>query len=275
MMATMPSPPVLVFPPRFNDTARALSEAAARRGLRTETLSTWQVPEHLRGHGAAHLYAGPLFADAVGAELNLALLQPPEDFLPSLDAAFLARDVRLVSMARARMIRRPVFVKPPADKQFPAKVYADGSKLPGPDAVDDDMRVLVSDVVRFLVEYRLFVLDGAIHTGSRYATDGDLDIAPLDAADADTAMALEFAADLLQATAASLPSAVVLDVGLLRFDDGARRPAVVEANMAWASGHYAADADRVLDVVLRAAFDHGVLSKRDMPFARPVPAVQR
>ncbi|MBR7834136.1 ATP-grasp domain-containing protein [Actinospica durhamensis] len=270
----MASLPVLVFPPRFNDTARVLSEAAARRGLRIETLSTWRVPEHLRGHGAAHLYAGPLFADAVGAELNLALLQPPEDFLPSLDPAFLARDVRLASIAEARTIRRPVFVKPPADKQFPAKVYADGSKLPGPDAVDDDLPVLVSDVVRFLVEYRLFVLDGAIHTGSRYATDGDLDIAPLDPANADTALALDFADDLLRATAARLPSAVVVDVGILRSEDGARRPAVIEANMAWASGHYAADADRVLDVVLRAAFDHGMLTTRDTPFARPVPAVR-
>lgn len=275
MMAAMPSPPVLVFPPRFNDTARVLSEAAARRGLRTETLSTWRVPGHLRGHGAAHLYAGPLFADAVGAELRLALLQPPEDYLPSLDAEFLGRDVRLAPIAEARTIRRPVFVKPPADKLFPAKVYADGSKLPGPDAVDDDMPVLISDVVRFLVEYRLFVLDGAIHTGSRYATDGDLDITQLDTADADTAMALDFAADLLCATAESLPSAVVVDVGLLQSDDGARRPAVIEANMAWASGHYAADGDRVLDVVLRSAFDHSMLTERDAPFARPVPAVRR
>jgi hypothetical protein len=274
MMATMPSPPVLVFPPRFNDTARVLSEAAARRGLRTETFSTWRVPEHLRGHGAAHLYASPLFADAVGAELNLALLQPPEDFLPSLDAAFLGRDVRLAPIAEARTIRRPVFVKPPADKQFQAKVYADGSKLPGPDAVDDDMPVLISDVVTFVAEYRLFVLDGAIHTGSRYATDGNLDIAPLDAADADTAVALDFVGDLLQATAATLPSAVVVDVGLLESDGGVRRPAVVEANMAWASGHYAADPDRVLDVVLHAAFDEGMLTERDKPFARPVPAVQ-
>lgn len=162
MMALMSRSPVLVFPPRFNDTARALSETAVRRGLRTETLSTWRVPERLRGHGGAHLYAGPLFADAVARELNLSLLQPAQDWLPGLDADFLGRDVRGATIAQARAIRRPVFVKPPADKLFPAKVYADGSKLPGPDAVDDDLPVLVSDVVRFLAEFRLFVLDGAV-----------------------------------------------------------------------------------------------------------------
>jgi hypothetical protein len=275
MMPAMSIPAVLVFPPRFNDTARALSDAAARPGLRTHTLSHWRVPQDLRSHGAAHLYAGPLFADAVAAELNLALLQPADDWLPSLDQELLGREVRLTTIAAARAIRRPVFVKPPADKLFPAKVYSDGSKLPGPDAVQDDLPVLVSDVVTFLEEYRLFVLDGAIHAASRYAVDGELDIAPLERADGFADMALGFAADLLGASAASLPSAVVVDVGILHVGGCFLRPAVVEANMAWASGHYAADPDRVLEVVLRAGFDRSLLTERDAPFARPLPAVQR
>ncbi|HEU5352849.1 MAG TPA: ATP-grasp domain-containing protein [Actinocrinis sp.] len=267
--------PVLLFPPRANDTARALSEAAVRRGLRTRTFSDWRVPEDLRGHGAAHLYAGPLFADAVAAELNLALLQPADDWLPSLDRQLLGRQVALTTIAEARAIRRPVFVKPPADKSFPAKVYADGSKLPGPDAVDDDLPVLISDVVTFREEYRFFVLDGKVHAGSRYAVDGELDIAPLDRSDGCADMALGFAADLLSGAAATLPSAVVVDVGIVSIGGCFLGAVAVEANMAWASGHYAADPDRVLDVVLRAAFDRGSLTQRDAPFVRPVPAVQR
>lgn len=35
MMTAMAPSPVLVLRPRFNDTARVLSEAAVRRGLRT------------------------------------------------------------------------------------------------------------------------------------------------------------------------------------------------------------------------------------------------
>lgn len=275
MMSVMSPSPVLVFPPRFNDTARVLSEAAARRGLRTQTFSGWQVPEDLHGHGGAHLYAGPLFADAVAAGLNLALLQPVDNWLPSLDRAFTGREIRLTTISEARTIRWPVFVKPPIDKLFPARVYADGSRLPGPDAVDDDLPVLVSDVAAFLEEYRLFVLDGRVHTGSRYAVDGELDIAPLAAADSFTDMVAGFAADLLDACAATLPSAVVVDVGVMRIGDRFAGAAVIEANMAWASGHYAADPDRVLDVVLRAAFDRGSLTERDAPFARPVTAVQR
>ena len=67
-MITMNRPEVLVFSPRFNDTARAIAAAAHRRGLRTETMSDWHIPEYLRGHGAAHLYAGPLYADAMAAD---------------------------------------------------------------------------------------------------------------------------------------------------------------------------------------------------------------
>lgn len=101
-----------------------------------------------------------------------------------------------------------------------------------------------------------------------------MDIAPIEPSDADAAAALEFASALLEACGATLPSAVVVDVGVLQIDHCALRPAVIEANMAWASGHYAADPDRVLDVVLRAAFDSGSLTARDAPFARPVPAVR-
>jgi hypothetical protein len=62
---------------------------------------------------------------------------------------------------------------------------------------------------------------------------------------------LGFAGQLLAAHAETLPSAVVVDIGMIRAADGRENPAVIEANMAWASGHYACEPDRALDVVLR------------------------
>jgi hypothetical protein len=67
--------------------------------------------------------------------------------------------------------------------------------------------------VTFLLEYRLFVLDATVHAASRYAINGRLDPAPLDACP-HRAVVLDFAASLLDACADSLPSAVVVDVGL-------------------------------------------------------------
>ena len=114
---------------------------------------------------------------------------------------------------------------------------------------------------------RLFLLDGEVCTGSRYATRGALDVAPL-AEDPLHGEVLAFAGQL---AATRLPSAIVVDVGLL--DGGGW--AVVEANAAWASGHYACAADAALDVVLHAARPEGEFSTTDRRFLRPVPEVVR
>ncbi|MET7569328.1 ATP-grasp domain-containing protein [Streptomyces sp. NPDC005492] len=65
--------------------------------------------------------------------------------------------------------------------------------------------------------------------------------------------------------------AIVVDVGRLADGDWA----AVEANAAWASGHYACDADEALDVVRRAARPEGEFSASDRAFLRWVPTVIR
>ncbi|WP_425246269.1 ATP-grasp domain-containing protein [Streptomyces sp. NEAU-NA10] len=257
----------LFLSPRVTATGHALADAARRRGAHVETLRDWRVPEQWRRAAGASLYAGPLFADAVARELGVGLLEAPEDWLARLPHELTLRDVEFTTIAEARLLRRPAFMKPPNDKSFPARVYADGSGLPGPDAVEGTEPVLVSDIVTFAVEYRLFVLDGEVRTGSRYAARGDLDVAPL-AEDPRRAEVLRFAERL---AGTGLPSAVVVDVGLV---DGAGW-AVVEANAAWASGHYACDTDAALDVVLHAARPEEQFAAADHRFLRPVPEVVR
>ncbi|MET9420370.1 ATP-grasp domain-containing protein [Streptomyces sp. NPDC006540] len=256
----------LFLSPRITATGNALAAAAVRRGMRTRTLHDWRVPEEFRDVPGGSLYAGPLFADAVAGELGLGLLEAPQAWLAALPRELTARQIELTTVAEARALRRPAFVKPPNDKSFPARVYPDGSGLPGPDAVDDDTQVLVSDIVTFTAEYRLFLLDGAVVTGSRYAVRGELDVAPLER-DPCREQVLAFAARL---DPAGLPSAIVVDVGSV---DGGW--AVVEANAAWASGHYACDEDAVLDVVLRAARPRGQVLARDAGFLRHAPSVVR
>ncbi|MFC9329818.1 ATP-grasp domain-containing protein [Kitasatospora sp. NPDC057015] len=260
---------LLLLAPRINETGLALRTAAQRRGLAARTATSYRVPEGLPAAVAAHVYGGPLFGDAVGRELGLALLDAAPDWLTTLPVGLTGRRIECLPLADARRLRRPAFLKPPVDKLFPARIYPDGSGLPGPDALDDDTLVLVSDIVAFRREYRLFVLDGVVHAASRYAVDGGLSVAPL-AADPYREEALAFAADVLAGCAGSLPSAVVVDVGLLA-DSGAW--SVVEANPAWASGGYACDPDAVLDVVLRAAGPAGELRDADRRFCRDLPLV--
>ncbi|MDX3113058.1 ATP-grasp domain-containing protein [Streptomyces scabiei] len=257
----------LFLSPRVTATGHAFADAARRRGARVETLRDWRVPPRWRAAPAASLYSGPLFADAVARELGLGLLEAPQDWLARLPYELTLREVGFTTIAQARALRRPAFVKPPNDKSFPARVYRDGSGLPGSDAVDDTEPVLVSDIVTFAAEYRLFLRDGEVRTGSRYATGGDLDVVPLER-DPRRAEVLAFAGRL---AGTGLPSAVVVDVGLI---DGAGW-AVVEANAAWASGHYACDADAALDVVLHAARPESEFATADRRFLRPAPEVVR
>jgi len=259
----------LFLSPRVTATGHALAAAAHRRGMATRTLPTWRVPQDALDAVGPSLYAGPLFADAVAADLGLGLLEADEDWLARLPCELVGRRIEFTTLAEARGLRRPAFVKPPNDKSFPARVYPDGSGLPGPDAVDDDAPVLVSDIVAFAVEYRLFLLDGEVVTGSRYATRGGLDVAPLDG-DPAAGEVRDFARRLFAPGVPELPGAVVVDVG--RTADGW---AVVEANAAWASGHYACDADAALDVVLRAAAPLAGLGPRDRRFLRPAVSVVR
>ncbi|OCC09795.1 ATP-grasp domain-containing protein [Streptomyces sp. PTY087I2] len=258
----------LILPPQLTASARRLRTTALRRGLRIVEATASAVSEGAGRPGWAagsegeapsvHLHAGPSFADVVAPALGIALLEAPADWLARLPRALTQREIRAMPIGEAYRLRRPAFVKSPNDKSISALVYADGSRLPGPDAVDPATVVLVSDVMTFAVEYRLFLLDGAVHTAAQYAEAGRLRLGPPDLA------ALAFGREVLAAAGDGLPSAIVVDVG--RDDEG--RWAVIEANAAWASGCYEADPDRTLDTVLRAAGPATDLSPRDRAFVR-------
>ncbi|MFF0739383.1 ATP-grasp domain-containing protein [Streptomyces sp. NPDC004111] len=253
--ATHEHPTTLVLPPRLTASAQTMRATAQARGLVTVQLPTFDIPAELR---AGHLHAGPDFADRVAPPLGIGLLQAPEDWLARLPHTWTGRHIAAMPIREAYELRRPAFIKSPNDKQIRAMVYSDGSRLPGPDEVDAETTVvLVSDVVEFSAEYRLYLLDGTVHTGSRYAEHGRLSLGPL------SAEATSFGTDLLAECGQALPSAIVVDVGKI---DG--RWAVIEANAAWASGMYTSDPQRALDVLLRAAAPAHTCTARDRPFLR-------
>ncbi|MFD8206856.1 ATP-grasp domain-containing protein [Streptomyces sp. NPDC059695] len=239
-----------------------LAEEAAARGMKVLA-----AEETGTAVGPAHWYGGPVAGAALAGRLGFALLEPADDWLARLPEAFTGREVRAATLADAWAVAVPTFVKPPRDKSFPADVYADGSRLPAD--LDPATPVLLSDVVTFAAEYRLFLLDGRIATGTRYAVFGRLDPRPLDRHEAVAGEIASFVDRLIAEAGATLPSAVVVDVGqLLDPYRPGHRWAVVEANMAWFSHAYAADPARVLDVVLRAAGPRERVRTGDLPFVR-------
>ncbi|WP_051794788.1 ATP-grasp domain-containing protein [Streptomyces sp. NRRL S-87] len=260
----------LALAPQYTTTSELLSAAAQRRGMDVEVLPARDGAGTAAGRPGGHYYGGPVFAARVVDALEVALLEPSDDWLATLPHEYTGRRIALATLGEARRLTRPAFVKPPTDKSFPAAVYADGSRLPtGPD-LSPDVLVQISDVVTWATEFRLYVLDGEVRTGSQYATFGRLHAEPLDGHRHEDAV-LAFADEFLATCGDRLPSAVVVDIGLLsapEHGDAADQWAVVEANMAWFSNSYAADPDRALDVVLRSAGPRTRTAERDRRFCR-------
>ncbi|MFJ3926261.1 ATP-grasp domain-containing protein [Streptomyces sp. NPDC090022] len=261
----------LALAPQYTTTSELLSTSALRRGMDVEVLPAHGGAGTAMGRHGGHYYGGPAFAARVVDALEVALLQPSDDWLATLPYEYTGRCITMATLGEARRLSRPAFVKPPSDKSFPAAVYAGGRCLPSGPELSLDVPVQISDVVTWAAEFRLYVLDGEVRTGSQYATFGRLDAEPLDGHRYEDAV-LGFAGDLLTTSGDGLPSAVVVDIGLLTTPEhgAAGHWAVVEANMAWFSNCYAADPDRALDVVLRSAGPRRQLAERDRRFCRNI-----
>lgn len=238
--------PTLILTPRQTEDAQVLWRAALALGWDVERLTSWRAPAHLRAAVEPVLYVEALFGPSIAEQLGVSLLDPAPEWLPGVAERYTRRHISACTLAVARRLTTPAFVKPPNDKSFPAQVYL-GAQLP-PD-FDDDMTVLVSEIVSWQVEFRCFILERTLRTFSVYVRDGVLQ-APLDSQhSADEERGLrDFLGALLADPAVDLPRAVVLDVGIIP----GRGWAVVEANAAWGSGLYGADPGEALQVIRHA-----------------------
>ncbi len=252
----------LVLPPRFSPDTIALGQAAERAGWSVERLSSWRVPESLRGEDVT-LYGEPLFAAVVADDLGLVLLEPPFDWLLTLPVEYRRREIRMATLREARQLRQPAFVKPADDKCFLAGVFASGGQLPGDDVLPRGIAVLIAEPVRWEAEFRCFVLEKAIVALSPYLRRGELAQSPEGIWEDDrTEQARLFAANVISNDSVVLPPAVVVDVGFIE----ERGWAVVEANAAWGSGIYGCDPAAVLRVVRRACLPRHRVSAADRPW---------
>jgi hypothetical protein len=197
------------------------------------------------------LYGDLQFGNDVRTALRLALIEPTNDWLPSLPRHFRRRKVAIGRLAEARLLRGPAFVKPAREKSFPGRVYADGSEIDPQLTYAEDLPVLVAEPVNFNLEVRLFVSEREVTAWSIYARHGvSLRLQPKGpAGNSEVEAALSFARELLGDTTVPVPPAVTIDVGLIE----GRGWAVVEANAVWASSLYWADPERVLPVLARAS----------------------
>ncbi len=222
--------------------------AAIQRGWSVERVRGLRVPE-IDGNRIV-LYVESLFAPTLARQLGLELIGTPESWLPALPEEYRRRDVRLTTLAEVPNLQCPLFVKPPNEKSFPAKVYDDVESLLTDYA--PETAVLVASPVEWTAEFRCFCLDGRARTLSPYLRHGELCRSDGFAATHDEREeARDFAERVLRDARVQVPRAIVLDVGTIA-DEGW---AVVEANAAWGSGIYGCDPDEVLNVIEHATVE--------------------
>jgi hypothetical protein len=253
--------PTLVLPPRYTPDSISLWRQANERGWQVERLQHWRAPEALWEHDII-LYGESLFAAVVADELGIVLLEAPFHWLADLPETYRKRNVLFTTLAQARQHNQQAFIKPADDKCFPARVYESGSELPESGILPDTTPVLISEVVRWEVEFRCFVLEGKVETFSPYLRYGEL-VQDTDgnwmASPEEIDEALHFVDSVLADSQVKVPPSVVIDIGVI---EGAGW-AVVEANPSWGAGIYGCDPAKVLDVTRRGCVKLDNLSPGD------------
>jgi len=240
----------LLLSSRHTDDNQALWRAAIGRGWSVERVRGVRVPQV--SDSEIVIYVEGLLAPSIAGSVQRTLLVPADDWLVTLPSEYTKRQVRLSTLGEARTLTAAMFVKPPNEKLFEAKVYASGADLP--DAFEDELPVLVAEPVGWDVEFRCFTLDGKVRTLSPYLRNGrHAELDDYSASDDDLNAARQFVEQILADPSVKTPRAVVVDVGVI----AGKGWAVVEANAAWGSGIYGCDPDVVLDVIRHATVPLG------------------
>jgi hypothetical protein len=192
------------------------------------------VNQHFR-HGVAMPVGSVEFVRSVMHDRGLD--EPASISYPAALAAFYGRSIWKTRLDDARAVPGPVFVKPVETKRFTGFVYTrdmpateydehDGAQLLAMHSLPPGTQVWCAEPVKFVSEWRYYVLAGEVIGAARYDPDG------ADDAPGPSKAVLDLA--IVQMSAARAPTAYGIDLGVL--SDG--RTSIVEVNDAWALGRY-------------------------------------
>jgi ATP-grasp domain, R2K clade family 3 len=192
-------------------------------GCEVETFESVEDIDRITDLGPTVGVAGYI-GDVLRALRKIGRPAPPSvDYPPEL-REFLGRSIREGTLGEARAMAEPVFVKPVQHKLFTGLVFCstDADARRSVVTLPDEVPVFLSEPVKFVAEYRCFVLDFEILDCRRYV--GDFGVAP------DRAV-IEAA---VRALVGRAPRAFSLDWGV---SDGGKT-LLVEMNEGYALGHY-------------------------------------
>lgn len=236
----------LVLSQRYSNDSIKLRKAAETLGWDIWRFSAQNFP-HALNNQKITIYCETSIAEFVAEKLQLTLLSPDDQILAELPFEFVKREIVFTRTAQFQPATVKKFIKPADYKYFSAGVYEPGETIPGFQSLYPDDPLLISDVVEFVDEYRLFVLDNQVITASTYMLNKEF-VGDRSQGLALNEKSIRFAERVIQHIKDRMPKSYVLDIGKLSTGEYA----VIEFNPSWGSGIYGADPTLALKVIKNA-----------------------
>lgn len=222
--------------------SKLLRKTAQKLGWETLRLEISQLPQWFERQEIdyALFYTAPS-AFQIARKLSVKLLGCDAYWLSRLPKEYTKRNIETLSLKKARELEFPIFIKPALAKSFPSQVY-DKKMLQQISEAPEEMLVCISEPVKWVLEYRCFILNREVLTLSAYRRYGELYHENLKMPKEEFEDAKSFVEEVLQDNRVEIPSGLVIDVGYIE----EKGWAVVESNECWASGIYGCDPEKVL-----------------------------
>lgn len=247
---------ILITQPRVGTSHNEiLALQMAAREIGWEVLSApcgWRLDDNLINSGTKGIpYGSQTFCEVIAQQMNWTLKQNSFDWLAKVPKEFTKRQIDFMTLGEAKKISERKFIKPADDKCFDAKIYEPGEFKPH-ESIQDDYPVLVSEIVDWDMEYRVFVGHGEsnrrVFTWSNYLFYGEINNPQLhNMIPGNLSHIDDFISAMLWSCFKNnidiVPS--VIDVGIIHNKGWA----VIETNQAWASGLYGCDPMQALKVM--------------------------
>ena len=238
--------PYLILYSRMSYDSKILRQTAQFLGWETLRLETSQMPNwfELQDTEYALFYTAPS-AFHIARQLSLKLLGCDAYWLSRLPMEYTKRIIKTISLKQAKEIDQSMFIKPSLSKSFQSGVYEKKNLLQKTLNLPDEMLVLISEPVKWTLEYRCFILKRKVLTMSVYRRYDQLYNENLKSPEEEIQEAKSFIDEVLQDNRVESPPGIVIDVGYIEN----RGWAIVESNQCWASGIYGCEPKKVLESI--------------------------
>lgn len=251
--------PYLILSSLFCLASKQLRKAADECGWKSLRLEHLRLPKwfEIDKNEEYAFYFPVREAYDIARLFSMKLLGCDAYWLANLPKEVVKRGIYVTTLEKACHVSKLCFIKPAMGKSFRSGLYDSKSLSKTVENLDKNTLVCISEPVKWIVEYRCFIVEQEVISISSYARNGEIF---LNASQAELEEAKGFAYSIVRNYNIAVPPSFVLDVGIIENKGWA----VIETNECWASGIYNCDPKKVLKVLLKACISGKKISEKNV-----------